>query len=132
MGIQSTIEEFLSQAFRLPVVFDVSQTNVENCISYRVADSDVQVHVDNITTHDASITVSMRAQNGYDSLGYLSQKLASMYPSSGINWRVAHYSSTESIDYISTTEIIISIQLVLQLKVYHDQIKETIEEITIG
>lgn len=130
MGVISTLEEILALTFQVPIVQDITQTKVERAIGYRITSDGVRTVADSRQTHRAAVEITLRAENGYDSLGWLSAKLASGV-SSGDDWRIIPTGGDESVDYVDKGEILISLSVVVQMTIHHDQVKEKIKSINL-
>lgn len=129
MGVINTLEEILALTLQLPIVQDITQTKVARCISYQITRDRVRTVADSRQTHELAATISLRAENGYDALGWLSARLAAGVPS-GAGWRIMSTGGEESVDYVSMGEIIISLPVTVQMTIHHDEVKETIKSVT--
>lgn len=129
MGVVNVVEEVLSATFQLPIVLDITQTKVERAIGYQISRSRIRTMADSRQTHEVSLEITLRAENGYDSLGWLSAKLAAGM-SSGENWRIMAVGAEESVDYVTKGEILISVSATVQMTIWHDQVKEEIRSVT--
>lgn len=130
MSITSDIEEFLRAAFNLPVVKDLGQTKIERVISYRVTNNKLVSRANSTQTLQLSIDVSLRAENGYDSTGWLGAKLSQAYGSK--ECKLSYISPTESVEYISPTEVIFTNPITLTCIAAMDVKKEVIKSINWG
>lgn len=128
MGVINAITEVLSITFGLPVVQDVGQTYVEDCIAFEVQNTNVRTLADSSQSHQLQLVVTLRSSSGYDSLGWMSQKLAAG-PSRSEDWELRQVSGVETVDYETKGEIHVSLPLVMSVKLWHDQIKEKIQTI---
>lgn len=128
MSVTKAIEEFLAATFQLPIVRDITQTKIGRAIGYQITASRINTKRDAYQTHHAEVVISLRSENGYDELGFLSAKLAESDPS-GEGWRVMLTSGRESVDYVTMGEILISTAVTIQLNVWHDTVKEQIKSI---
>lgn len=128
MGVINAITEVLSITFGLPVVQDVGQTYVEDCIAFEVQNTNVRTLADSSQSHQLQLVVTLRSSSGYDALGWMSQKLAAG-PSGGEDWELKQVSGVETVDYETKGEIHVSLPLVMSVKLWHDQIKEKIQTI---
>lgn len=128
MGVIKRLEEILALTFQLPIVQDINQTKVERAIGYRIARDRIRTVADSRQHHEVSAAVTLRSENGYDALGWMSAKLAAGMPS-GADWRIMAVGSEESVDYVSQGEILISLDVTIKMTVIHDQVKEVIKTI---
>lgn len=128
MGVINTVEEILALTFMLPIVPDINQTKVERAIGYRITKSSIRTVSDKAQRHMVDLVVTLRAENGYDAIGWMSAKLAAGVPS-GADWQVMMAGSQETVDYEDIGEILISLQVIIAATIRHDQVKEVIKTI---
>lgn len=128
MGVINTLEEILALTFQLPVVQDITQTKVERAIGYQITADAVRTIADSRQIHNCSARVTLRAENGYDALGWMSQKLAAG-TASGHDWKILLVGGQELVEYESKGEILISLDVIVNMTVRHDQVKEVIKSI---
>lgn len=128
MGVINTVEEILAITFQLPIVQDATQTKVERAISYQITNDSVRTISDSRQHHQLALTLTLRAENGYDSLGWMSARLAGG-PSSGEEWRITAVGAQETVDYETKGEILISRAVIIAATIHHDQVKEVIKTI---
>ena len=125
------IEAFLTATFGLPIVADITQTKIENCVSYLIqSDIEVKNKIDCYQSLSLNITVYFRAINGYDSIGFLSHKIGKS-KANHVNdhFYIANVSASESVEYESTTEIVISKDITIMMRANNDQVLERIKTI---
>lgn len=127
MSVTALIEEFLHDAFDLPVVKDLGQTKVERVISYRVAANKTVSRRESTQTLQMGVNVSLRAENGYDSSGWMFAKLSEAR--SEKDCELTFTSPNESVEYISPTEVIFTTSITLKCTVQMDVKKEVIKSI---
>lgn len=128
MGTINLVEEFLASTYNLPVVQDITQTKISKAIGYQIGEVKVRTQKDSHQTQQVALTVYLRAENGYDSIGYLTQKLTDSRPS-GTDWKVHLTGDTEIVEYEQKTEIILSTTCTIMITINHDQVREVIKSI---
>lgn len=135
--IKSTIEEFLSQTFQLPVNYGSGQTMNTRCIQYTITDMNIQTRTDFSQTAFVEVEIDLRTDNGYDAIGYLSAKLAASKVS-GKGWSVSLNSMKETIKDMTSgrgtsypDSFVLSTPIVFEIHIPHDQVKERIKQMEI-
>lgn len=129
MSATKQIEEFLHDVFGLPVVKDLGQTKIERVIEYRVTANKTVSRQESTQTMQPTVSVSLRAENGYDSMGWLNAKLSAAR--SEKECKLIFTSPNESVEYISPTEVIFTCSITLLCAVQMDVVKERIKKINV-
>lgn len=133
--IQNTIEEYLSQTFQLPVVYGLGQTMTTRSIQYAITDIKLQTRPDFSQTAYVTIDTDLRTDKGYDSIGYLSAKIAAS-KTTGKGWSVRITDRGERIRDMSKNDrgagypdsFVLSASLTFEITIHHDQVKERIKQ----
>ena len=126
--IRKTLHDWIAAAYRLPVVEDITQTKVEQAISFSLENSPVLVRVksDDIVKFNFDVTIQYRCPNGFPGIGFLTMGLidADNQPP-GFN--LVGYDGAEIIDYQTKTEMIISKVVSGFMEVERNKIRELIK-----
>lgn len=136
--ITATIEEYLHQTFQKPVVYGLGQTSTTGSIEYSISDLKVQTRADFSQTVYATVSVYMRNDNGFDSIGYLSAKISAS-KTTGKGWSVKPQGSEYIRDMTPNDKgsgypdsLTLGLNLVFEITRRHDQIKEQINQIDLS
>ena len=129
--IEQKIRAFLTETFKLPVVRDIGQTKVEQCISYHIE----RCEVNNTSTGEQSIAAELvvmyRAQAGYDQLGFMSYMLGKARSSDTVT--LGSFSCVEEVDRDAATDsgraTIVAKRVQLKILIQRDVEKEIIKQI---
>jgi hypothetical protein len=126
--VNDKIRAYLQAAFApLPLVDDVGQTKTEQSISFNI-DQQIKVSIKKDMYQDliVPVTVFFRSSNGYEAIGYLSQKISNS-PLKCEGLTVDSVEAAETIEYQEKTEIILSKNIVVHIRANYDQVKEVIK-----
>ena len=127
MTLTEQIENTLKEVFQRPIVRDITQTKIENVIAYRIDETKIN-HVSDYAQHlECSVILLYRGQNGYDSFGFMTGCIE-RFDKSGVLHPI---DSSEVLEYINTTEIVISKIVRVFLTINQDKQRETIQQINI-
>ena len=131
--VRNTIKNWLSAVFKLPVVEDFDQTNVEQSISYDLSSQPIKIRYANeggMVHFDFNLDVIYRCPNGFPGIGFLSVKLADKTKQiDGFN--LISIDASEKINYESLTEMIITKTVRARVDVEYNQVRELIKTVNI-
>lgn len=128
--VRKPIREALASIFRLPVVEDLTQTNVEQVIAYNLASSPIAIRVnpDQGLRFELDLEILFRCPNGYPGIGFLSHALTQADKQIGtVNFQSVD--GEELVTYESTTEMIISKTVHALITIEYDAVREVIKSV---
>lgn len=131
--VRTTIKNWLTAVFQLPVVEDFDQTNVEQSISYDLSTSPIKIRYANeggLVTFDFNLDILYRCPNGFAGIGFLSTRLADKTKQiEGFN--LQSIEATEKITYESLTEMLITKTVRARVEIEYNKVRELIKTVNI-
>ena len=128
--VEQKIKSYLNAVFKLPIVANLSDTKVERAISFDIETIKISNKNNNRQDIILDVRIYFRCPNGYDSIGYLSQKIGKSYAGEDLsNFSVSSASASEEIVIKTSTEIVLSKKITIKLEANEDQIREKIKNI---
>lgn len=126
--IRKSIHQWLSAAYGLPVVEDIEQTAVEKAISYDLAGQNIQIQIksDDLVKFSFDVSVQFRCPNGFAGIGFLTLGLANP-DNQPAGFNLHSTSGTETVEYETKTEMIISKPVSGYVELEYNMIRELIE-----
>lgn len=125
---RKTLSNWLSAAFQLPVVEDITQTSVEQAVSFDLTNYPVDIRITEGKgiTFDFSCDIQYRSPNDSLGIGLLSLKLADK-SNRPPGFNIKSVEATELVQYVTPTEMIISKTVVCHVEMDYNKVRELIK-----
>ena len=126
--IREPIHQWLSATYGLPVVEDITQTAVEQVISYNLVGQPINIRheSDKSVLFEFGIDIQFRCPNGFDGIGFLSIGLIDAY-NHPLGFNLVSATGLEVVEHLNNTEMIISKPVTGFVVIEHNMIRELIK-----